>query len=342
MRRGATRALVAVGVLVIAGCGSTPAAGPPPAAPPAEPRVLHVEPRGDDRGTGTTGDPFGSLQTALQALRAGDVLRVSGGTYTERVHVDAAPGRPDAPVVVEPAPGERPLLRGLLWLTGPSHWRVRGLDVTWDDATGQPDEHMVKITDGERWELTDAEIWGARSFAAVLVVGEPVGFALRRLHVHDTRPANGTNEDHLLYLKSGTGGGVVEDCLLVGSPNGRAVKIGPARDDGPAVEGVVVRRSTMRDNLGPSNVQLAWTASDNLVEDNVMVGAAPGRANVTAFELSGGGNVVRGNIGWGSTGVVEEADGLVDGGGNLHLDPRLDAAGVAREPRAAGRGRTSS
>lgn len=339
------RFLPLAGAALLAGCGSGAAGPAPQDASPGVPRVLYVEPRGDQEGTGTSGSPYGSLDHALEQLRAGDTLLVAGGTYEEQVEVEAASGSEQAPVRVEVAEGERAVLRGLLWLDDPDWWRIVGLDVTWADRN-RADQHMVKITDGDHWVVQDAEIWGARSYAAVLVAGDPERFALRRLHVHDTRKANGTNEDHLIYLNSGRGGGVVEGCLLVGSPNGRAVKVGPPDEDGSAVSDVVLRYNTMVDNRGPSNVQLAWRSRDVEIYRNIMVGAAPGRANVTAYDLDGRGNVVRDNIGTESTAVLEQdVDGLVDGGGNLRLDPRLrDVAGrpaVPTAPDAAGYGHTA-
>jgi hypothetical protein len=343
LRRGVP--LVLLSLLVA--CDSPSVAEDPPAVPSQTPgRVMHVEPRGVDDGSGAAEDPFGSLELALSKLEPGDTLLMGGGTYEERVDVEVAPGRRDAPVRVAPAPGQRPVLQGLLWLREPSWWDISGLNVTWDDDNDD-DEHMVKIDGGKDWVLSDAEIWGARSYAAVLVAGDPERFALRRLHVHDTAPTNGTNEDHLIYLNSGTGGGVVEGCLLVGSPNGRAIKIGPPESDGEEVGNLVIRYNTMVDNRGPSNVQLAWRSEDNEIYRNIMVGSAPGRANVTAFKLRGDDNVVRDNLGYRSKGVLEkDVDGLEDGGGNLILDPRFATVGgqpyVPTAPRAQGYGHTAS
>lgn len=351
------RALTAVVLVTVPlGCAA-PSAGQQAAPSPTAPsptasesvpvaRVLHVAPRGDEQGAGTTEDPFGSLASALPRLRAGDTLVVGDGTYEERINVEVAAGREEAPIRVVAAAGARPLVRGLLWLEKPTWWRLEGLNVTWDDDNDS-DEHMVKLTGGTDWVLSDAEIWGARSYAAVLVAGKAERFALRRLHVHDTAKTNGRNEDHLIYLNSRRGGGVVEQSLLVGSPNGRAIKVGPADEDGPAVANIVIRYNTMVDNLGPSNVQFAWGSRDNIVYRNIMVGAAPGRENVTAFDLSGDDNVVRDNIGWRSAGVVEpDVDGLRDGGDNLVLDPELaDVAGqpyVPTAPAATSYGHTAA
>lgn len=286
-------------------------------------RSHHVAPGGDDDGPGTSERPWETFGHALAQLRPGDELVVHGGEYRERIRdVDVTPGTPSAPITVRAAPAERAVVRGLLWLMNPSYWQIEGINVTWDDRN-RSDEHMVKFSGGEGWSFTHAEVWDARSYAAILVAGDAARFRLAYLYVHDTHPANGRNEDHLVYLNSGTGGGVVERNILAGSPNGRAVKIGPGERDGPAVANVTVRYNTMFDNRGPSNVQLAWRSHDNRIERNVMVGAADGRHNVTGYELSGGRNTVADNIGWLSEGVVEDTAGLVDGTGNRHLDPRL-------------------
>ena len=288
-----------------------------------------VAPGGDDGAAGTTDEPWGTLQHALAQLRPGDRLLVGGGLYEENVDLDVHPAERSAPVEVVAAEGERPVVQGLLWLEDASWWDIQGINVTWDDDNG-PDDHMVKLTDGVGWRFADAELWGAQSYAALLVDGEPVDFTLSGLYVHDTRQANGTNQDHLVYLNSGRGGGVLERSILAYSENGRAVKVGPADDDGDEVANIVIRYVTMVDNRGPSNVQLSYNASRVVVENSIMVGAAEGRANVTAFDLEGEENVIRNSLGWHSTQVLEDDEGLVDGGGNIHLDPKLGSPDAER------------
>lgn len=336
-RRGQVVHAVAVAVAaLLAGCtaAAPSSAAPEPTRPsatvePAPPattvpaRVLEVSPDGDDEATGAPGDPFETLDHALEQLGAGDELVVRGGEYRESVRVEAGEGTREAPVRVRAAAGERPVVRGLLWLEEPTWWEVRGIDVRWD-TRNDSELHMVKITGGDDWVLADAELADARGFAALLVGGEPRRFLLTGLHVHDTRSSNDTNQDHLVYLNCGTGGGVLERSLLVGSPNGRAVKVGPADSDGDPIAGVTIRYNTMVDNEGPSNVQLSGDTSDIVIERNIMDGAGEGRPSVTAFELEGSGNVVRDNVSWRSAGTLEVGqDGLEDGGGNTVLDPRL-------------------
>lgn len=306
------------------------------------PRTIHVSSEGDDDDDGSAARPFETLERGFETLRPGDTLLVADGRYEERLRdLDIRPGREDAPITVRAADGARPVVEGLLWLSGADHWRISGINVTWSDDNRR-DEHMVKFTDGEGWQFTDAEVWGARSYAAILVVGEPSDFLLARLYVHDTKKANGRNEDHLIYLNSGSGGGVVERNVLVGSPNGRAVKIGPGEWDGPRVENVVVRFNTMYDNLGPSNVQLTWKASRNEIYRNILVNSAEDRANVTVFELDGDDNRVYENVGWGGSSVVERSRGI-EASANLEEDPDFtDAADgdfMPRNERAKAYGR---
>src|SRR5262249_24216021 len=146
--------------------------------------------------------------------------------YDERVTAVALrAGRADAPITVVAAPGERPVLRGLLWLNNASYWTLSGINVTWSAADG-PTDHMVKMVDGVGWVYRDAEIWGAHSFAALLVAGSPSNWAVVDNYIHDTYATNGLNQDHLIYCNCGSGGGVIERNLLVDSPNGKAVKLG--------------------------------------------------------------------------------------------------------------------
>lgn len=312
-----------------------PTTAPRPAATSApRPAVFHVAVTGDDTGVGTEATPWRTLGRGLAALAPGDTLVVHGGTYPERINLAATPAREDAPIHVRAADGERVVVAGLLWLQHPSWWTIEHINVTWA-RPNRRDEHMVKLEGGSSWRFTDAELWDARSFAAILVAGDVHNFLLARLYVHDTHPANGRNQDHLVYLNSGPGGGVVERCVLARSPNGRAIKLGPASRHDPAVEHVVVRYNTMVDNRGPSNVQLTGAASHNRIEHNLMVAPGAGRAAVTAFELTGRDNIVADNLAWLAPAVADQSAGIVDGGGNVIADPGLGDASSGYRPRAA-------
>jgi hypothetical protein len=287
-----------------------------------EGRRLAVAPTGDDASPGDNDHPFRTLGHALSVLHAADQLTVHGGDYSERIDLEVAAGRADAPITVGAAQGERPILHGLLWLTKPSWWNIDGINVTWAKGNRRS-EHMIKLVDGTDWSFTGAEVWDARSFAALLVAGSPARWRLAELYVHDTHKANGDAQDHLIYVNAGSGGGVIERCVLAHSPNGRAIKLGPVHAHDPAVRNVVVRFTTMFDNRGPSNVQLTGPTSNNRIEHNIMVGPKPDRANVTASRLLGRDNVIAGNVGFGGTRVLDTDPGLVDGSGNVLVDPQF-------------------
>lgn len=218
------------------------------------------------------------------------------------------------------------MIRGIFRARGLHHWIIDGLNVTWDVERNSADEHMVSFVDGSNWVYRNSEVWGARSYAGVLVGGDPVSWTLRGLHIHDTYPSNETNQDHLIYCNCGSGGGLIERNLLVGSANGRAIKVGTVGSDDTDISNLIIRYNTMVDNRGPSNIQLSYRASNVVIEHNVMVGVRDGYENITTYRLSGSGNVARNNVGWSSSAVVEADAGLADGGGNTHADPGLDSS----------------
>lgn len=297
-----------------------------PSPPPGGP-VRYVATTGDDAASGTSGTPWRTLQHAFESLRPGDTLYVRGGVYVEDVNIPGPamhPGSPQHPIWVQAQGGEHVLLKGLLWLTNPSHWHLQGINVTWGPGH-RADQHMVKLIGGEGWSLERSELSQAHSYAALLIGGGATGFRVSDCFVHDTHPSNQPNQDHLIYVDNGPdGSGVIERNILARSPNGRGVKIGPGSSGGPGTSYIVIRYNTIFDNLGPSNVQLSGSSSDNLIVGNIFHTPGRGSTNVSGYQLSGTGNVVTDNLGWRSEGVADfSLSGLVDGGGNVIADPVL-------------------
>lgn len=165
----------------------------------------YLAPDGSDDAVGSVLQPWGSFDRALSQLEPGDVLTVSGGTYAERVkNARLEPATAEQPITVQAAPGERPVLKGLLWIRGMDHWRFDGINITW--GNGDDDEHMVKLTDGVGWEFLNAEVWGARSFAAILVAttggSEPTDWRIAGNCVHDTIPTNSAEQKERAVRRS--------------------------------------------------------------------------------------------------------------------------------------------
>ena len=285
--------------------------------------VRYVAPTGSDSNTGTQTAPFKTLRKALTTLRAGDTLLVRGGTYPERIqNPTISAGTATAPIRVQAYPGERPVVQGLLWLSTPSFWQLSGINVTWG-ASNTSAEHMVKLTGGTGWSFTGAEVWGARSYAAVLIAGTPNNWRLADNYIHDTYMSNSTNQDHLIYANTGTtGSGVIERNVLVNSLNGRAVKIGPPAATSGSVANITIRYNTMANNLGPSNVQVAWGSFNTKIYRNIMVKPGANRSAVTAYQLTGTGNTVSDNLIFNAVRATDLVTGLT-GTGNITADPKF-------------------
>ena len=203
---------------------------------------------------------------------------------------------------------------------------------------------MVKFTNGDHWSFTDAEVWGAHSFAGLLVAGTTGNWLVARNYIHDTYPTNGINQDHLIYVNADGPGGVIERNLLVNSENGRAVKVGPATATGSWVTNVTIRHNTMNNNLGPSNIQIAWQSSNTDVYGNIMVKPGANRSTVTAFQLTGTGNHVHDNLYWDAARAADTAVTGLTVGTNLNTNPLLTGTGPdmhATNPAAAPYGHTA-
>jgi hypothetical protein len=299
-----------------------------PAASAVE-RDLYVAGDGSDSNPGTRSAPFATLEHGLRQLEGGDRLLVGGGVYEERIRNVAMPHATAAnPTRVQAVDGQQPVVRGLLWVRGGSHWQFDGIDVTWDPSTGRSNEHMVKVTDGTDWVFGGAEISGARSFAGMLVAGtgsgEPARWEVSNNCIRDTRPTNGTNQDHNLYVNTdlSAGHGLIEGNLLFGAPNGENIKLGPAGDvNGTA--NVTVRHNTLYGAV--QNVLFSGQSRNNVLERNILGGTADGVASIRSYRLTGTDNVARDNIGFATRNLVQQTPGLIDGGDNrFPLDPRFD------------------
>ena len=292
-------------------------------------RELWVAPAGRDEGRGSREDPWRSLEAALERLEPGDVLHLAEGEYRERIrNPSLRPATADRPIKVMAAPGANPLIRGLLWIRDADHWAFEGVNVTWDAEQNRRDEHMVKFEGGRGWQFVGSEVWGARSFAAILVAGAPSGWRLTDLCVHDTAPSNGVNQDHLIYVNNGpdAGPGVIENSLLFGAPNGSGVKLGGPSEDSGGASNVTVRRNTIVQAAQP--ILLAWGASNNVIVENILGGSGDGYGTIRGYRLDGLGNRALGNVGFDAVSLVLNDDGHrgveADDTNSFPVDPRFN------------------
>lgn len=312
---------------------------PPPDTIPPPPDTIpgdyFVSTTGSDTNPGTEGAPWGTLQYALAQLEPGNVLLVRGGTYDENIrNVTIRQGLPGARITVAAYPGERPVLEGLLRLNRPSYWTLDGINVTWGDENGETD-HMIKMNNGVGWIWENSEIWGARSFAGMLVYGsipgEPSDWTVRGNCIHDVWKPGGTVKDHNIYANtgSGSGPGLIERNLLFDALTGSNVKLGFGGSNAGPEDGsahITVRNNTMVRSV--KNVLVTDSTHHAVFERNLIVDASENYA-IRAFLLRSTDNVYRDNaFGEFSRGIQYSDAGydqVQDGGGNLFpVDPQFD------------------
>jgi hypothetical protein len=291
--------------------------------------IRAVATTGSDANPGTEAAPWRTIGHALAALTAGDTLVVHGGTYVEHVAVSLHAGTSSAPVIVRAASGERPVVKGLLWLTSPTWWTFDGLSVTWDPATDTASQHMVKLTGGSNWTFKNAEVWGAHSYAAILVSQNPSNWRITANCVHDTSPSNLVNQDHNIYVNSGlsAGPGSIDHNVLFNAPNGRNVKLGgPSISDTNGTQNVSISYNTLYN--ASQNVGISGSSRNNTVDHNI-IDKSLGNHLIYGYSLFGTGNVASNNVGFESTRLIDGTN-ISDGGGNLFpRDPKFDAIGCA-------------
>ncbi|WP_434522846.1 DUF1565 domain-containing protein [Halorubrum sp. AS12] len=78
--------------VVVAGEAVGEITGEPPA-------TIHVDPAGTEQATGTSPDPFGTIQSALDVAQPGHTVHVSPGTYTTQVQTVRA-GTTEEPITI--------------------------------------------------------------------------------------------------------------------------------------------------------------------------------------------------------------------------------------------------
>jgi hypothetical protein len=294
--------------------------------------TYYVSTSGSDAAAGTVSSPWRTLATSFTRLSAGDTLIVRGGTYAEQIRSPKLrAGTSTLRIKVAAYPGERPVIQGLLWLHSPTYWTFDGINVTWSSANSTS-EHMVKFVDGVGWSFINGEVWGAHSYAAVLVTGDvagqPANWRIANSCIHDTYTTHGVNQDHNIYLNTGisAGAGVLEHNLVFNAPNGRNLKMGPSGSTGGSSY-VTVRYNTFYNASQP--VSPSYDSNHNRFEYNIIGKSQGTNGLIHAYSLRGTDNVASNNIGFLAPKLLASTGGGVmvkDGGGNrFPLDPRFDS-----------------
>jgi hypothetical protein len=308
-------------------------------APPARAAgaTYYVSPSGSDGAAGTLAAPWKTVAKGIRSLFPGDTLLVRNGTYVERItSVIYRPGTQSNPIRVAAYPGERPIVQGLLWIRDASYWTFDGINVTWDPANGT-EEILAKIVDGVGWTFKNGELWGARSYASLIIAttkpGQPADWRLVGNCLHDTYGVHPPFQDHNLYIAAGldSGPGVVERNLLFNATNGENIKVGAG--SGGEVSHVTIRNNTL---YNASQNALVAQASEHIVFERNLMGRSTGKwwyPNLRGFSVTGAGNIARQNMGFAASKFLlntNSTTGIADGGGNLFpVDPVFASASCA-------------
>jgi len=301
-------------------------------------KSYYVSPQGEDSNVGTLKKPFRTVSKGLSVLRPGDILFLRGGTYVEQVEPVLNPGHPQARITVKSYPGERAVIKGLVRLVNADFWTFDGFNVTW--ATGTYKDHMVKFVGGRGWILENSEIWGAQSFANILVCCSPSDWIIRNNVIHDTEGGEANHfRSHNMYINTNldSGPGVIEHNLIFNAPRGCNIKLaGPNKGPQFGAANVVVRHNTLYNAIQP--LLIGDGSRNNLVERNIIGrGIRPNTKTylLRLYKLTGTNNVVRNNLGFGADMWCLDYEGgnascsSVDGGGNLFpVDPKFDFVGI--------------
>ena len=156
--------------------------------------------------------------------------------------------------------GERPVVKGQLWLISPRYWTIRGINVT---RSGRTRNNLARVSGGTHWVWENSEIWNSRAQAGLLIDDgadddRPIGrFTVRRNCIHDTVPNAGPNQDHNIYVSDFNGSpgadGLIERNIMRNATNGRGIKFGPGDDvGGPITCSPASTRSSTRPRTSAS------------------------------------------------------------------------------------------
>lgn len=317
-------------------------------------RTLVVAPWGSDYDTDghstftpSASRPWATLTMAIRRAKPGDTIVLRGGTYREVAGWGARPARPDARITVEPWPGERAVLKGVLQLDGADYWTLRGLTIVADPQRSRG-QFVVKFDGGTGWELLDSEVTGSTGVSNVMVTsdrfGPPADYRIAGNCIHGNRSTGRARMNyHNIYLMPGpaAGPGVIERNLVFDAPNGSNIKAAgpsPARPTG----NVVIRYNTLA--TASAGISLAYGSNRISTYRNLIGpsgrGDLPFDAAVRGNHVNGVGNVVRQTAVWKYRNTVKSTDDSsrpIRARGVVRLNPGFDRVGTCSGYRPTAR-----
>jgi len=226
------------------------------AAAPAHSAEWFVSPGGV--GTGSGSFPFGRIQDALNAARAGDVITVAPGTYAETL-TTVRDGAAGAPITLRTAQPRTAVATraGRVLSVGHAYLVVEGLVL---DGQYGPDDTVRVTSAGNFLELRNVEV--RRSSRDLIDLGSPEGVVIDGCLIHHAlNPVGGRSDAH------GVVGGAVRNLTIrdteIHTFSGDGVQVDPGRT-APGWDQVTVERSKI------------WLAPLPAPENGFAAGVVPG------------------------------------------------------------------
>jgi hypothetical protein len=225
-------------------------------ASPARAAEWFVSPGGV--GTGSGSFPFGRIQDALNAARAGDVITVAPGTYTESL-VTVRSGAAGAPITLRAAVPRAVIVTraGRVLSVGHPHLLVDGLVL--DGQYGFDDVVRVSGT-GDFLRLRNTEV--RRTSRDLIDLGDPEGVLIEGCLLHHALNANGGRTDAHGVAAGGVRNMTIRD-TEIHTFSGDALQVDPGRA-APGWDMVLVEGSKM------------WLAPLPAPENGFAAGVVPG------------------------------------------------------------------
>lgn len=308
---------------------------------PSRGQVRYVAPWGSNSNPGTRGQPWRTIQRALDTLRPGQRALVRKGIYTQSLVMSRA-GTATAPITVRAYPGEHPVIHPggsgsmdypVRITAGTAYFRLAGfivegarlhttMNVWISDGQRQsdpPPTHHIEISGCEIRAGTGTGLFVSPNTQAVQLIGNAV---------HDN--GDGSRQHQGIYFQGQ--GGLIANNLVYHQTDGFGIQVRgnfpdpdttrevPARD-------VIVTNNTVVDN-SLSGIMVENSASEVLVVNNIS--ALNGTHGVVGYDNGSGGvlagNLAYNNLLWGNSDGPSGNSGrsVIDfSRGNIVANPRF-------------------
>ena len=148
-----------------------------------ESTIYYVASDGHDTNPGSIDAPFKSIQHAASLVTPGDIVKIRGGTYRERIQINSLEGTVDAPIIFQNYNDEQVTLSGAQTITtgwAPHEGHIWKTDVTFDVTQLFLNEKMLtaarwpnitkdwdQLDDGNSFNPTPQSYWDPNSFAQI-------------------------------------------------------------------------------------------------------------------------------------------------------------------------------